>query len=242
MTGNELIRLALKQIGVVGIGQTPNVEDVTDAQSILNMMLGTWNAQRWMVYVLNTQTIDSVNGQQIYTIGATGDFVVPVAPTMLDSVYCTMPPTGSLTPVDFPLRLLKAREDYNLLALKQLVTWPAYAYYETTYPTGNLYIYPVVQGGFKIHISYKAQLTKVANLADEMIFPDQYFDAIYWNLCTRLIPMYRLPPDPSITAHAENALQTIRSNNFQIPLAKVDSQLAAGYPGNYNIYSDGYTP
>ena len=48
-TVGDLITLALKDSGVLGAGQTALAEDMNDALSRLNMMLGQWNRRRWLI-------------------------------------------------------------------------------------------------------------------------------------------------------------------------------------------------
>ena len=76
MTPVDLIRLALRDSGVNGVGQTPNAEDNNDAFTHLNMMLAQWNRKRWLIY--HTIDVSLVStGALSYSVGAGGDFNTP---------------------------------------------------------------------------------------------------------------------------------------------------------------------
>jgi hypothetical protein len=80
MTPLDLITLALKKAGVVGVGQTPEAEDTNDAFSDLNMMLGQWNRRRWLVYhLLDVAKVST--GAASYTVGPNGGLCRPPART-----------------------------------------------------------------------------------------------------------------------------------------------------------------
>lgn len=51
---NSLIRLALRSSGVVGVGQTPLADDVSDSLVVLNDMIGNWVRQRATLVIPGT--------------------------------------------------------------------------------------------------------------------------------------------------------------------------------------------
>lgn len=82
----ELINLALKQAGVLGVGQTASAEDTNDAFRLLNMMLAQWSLKRNIVYRI-TDTAFAATGAETYTVGPGGDFNMP-RPSKLVGAYC----------------------------------------------------------------------------------------------------------------------------------------------------------
>ena len=84
-TPAELITLALKQSGVLGVGQTASAEDMNDAFKLLQMMLGQWQVDRFMVFHLVTNSI-LCTGQQSYTIGPGGNINIP-RPDRISSAF-----------------------------------------------------------------------------------------------------------------------------------------------------------
>lgn len=236
MTPNTLINLALKMTGVLGVGQTASAEDTNDSFSVLNMMLAQWQRKRWLIWHLVDVSCAST-GAVSYTIGTGANFNV-ARPDRIESGFFRQTITAAPNQVDYPMTLISSREEYNRIALKQLSTFPEYCFYDSAYPTGTLYFWPVPQASqFEMHLSLKEQLTQFTSLSQTINLPAEYQEAIMYNLAGRLRPMYQLPPDPTITSLAVASLDVVRGANAQIPTLTMPDDMTLGKPG-YNIYSD----
>jgi hypothetical protein len=148
-TAIDLITLALKDIGALGIGQSVSAEDTADALATLNMMLGVWQGERLSIY----HEIDvkrQATGAQSYTIGPGGDFDTP-RPTDIKSAFVRL--ATSSTPVDYPLTIIRSREDYNRIIAKSITSLPDHVFYDSAYPLGNLYFYPLPDSRYELHVS-----------------------------------------------------------------------------------------
>lgn len=235
-TPQDIVTQALKKSGVLGVGQTALAEDINDGFTDLNDMLAQWRRKRWLVYHLVTMSFTST-GAQSYTIGPGGNFNVAERPDKIDSAFFRQLNTTSPNQVDYPLKIIDAREDYNRITLKGLVTFPEYLFYDSAYPTGLLYPWPVIQSGlYELFITIKEQLTAFTGLSQSIVLPPEYMAALKWNLAARLRPSYQMPPDPSVVALAKDSLNVIRNANAQIPTLKMPAALTRR--GIYNIYSD----
>lgn len=230
----ELINLALKQSGVLGVGQTASAEDTNDAFKILNMMLAQWQTDRALVYHLVDVSIPCT-GAQSYTIGVGGDFNVP-RPDRISSAFVRQLVQAVPNQVDYQLYIIKAREDYNRIALKRQGSWPEALFYDSGYPLGTLYPWSIPDSTFELHLSLYQQLQSFATVADLIVMPPQYEEAIMWNLAGRLRPMYGMQPDVTISRLASASLNTLQGSNTQIPTLTIDPILAG--KGKYNVYSD----
>ncbi len=230
----SLINLALKMAGVLGVGQTAQAEDTNDAFTLLNAMLAQWQRKRWLVYAL-VDTAFVSTGAESYTVGLGENFNV-ARPDKIESVFVRYTPNGS-SPVDYPLEIIEAREDYNRIPIKTLGTFPQIAFYDAQYPIGNLFLWPLPEATlFEIHITTKTVLSQFTNTTTSMALPPEYQEAIIYNLAGRLRPMYGLPPYPSIAGIANAALATIRVANAQVPMLQIPAE--AGTHTRYNIFSD----
>lgn len=215
----ELISLALKITGVLGVGQTPQNEDVNDAFTILNSMVSVWNRRRWLIY--NLVDISCVStGAQSYTVGPGQSFDVP-RPDQIQSAYVRQIFSTDGNPVDFELAVVNSHEEYGDIALKSLVSFPRFVFYDSAYPIGNLYVYPIPSDLYEVHIILKNTITKFNDLITDINLPPEYQEALIWNLAARLRPMYQLPIDPTVHAIAMQALQVIRGANSQISKLKM---------------------
>jgi len=231
----DIITQSLKDSGVIGVGQTASAEDAQDALYKLNQMISQWNRKRWLVYHLITLNLTST-GAQSYTVGTGGDFSTP-RPDRIESAFFRQMINSQPNQIDYPLEILEAREDYNRIRLKTLQTFPAWLFYDSGYPLGTIYPWPVVPSGiYGIFISVKAQIDRFTSLSQTIVLPPEYEAALHYNLCVRLRPAYQLPPDPTIVALAKDSLNLIRGANAQIPRLAMPPNLVSH--GKYNYFSD----
>lgn len=236
MTPRDIILLALKDAGIVGVGNAASAEDMNDAFTRLNMMLGVWSARRWMVYHL-IDVAKTSTGAASYTVGPGGDFNVARA-DRLEAAFARYLPQGAPNQIDYPLNVLQSREDYNRIALKGQAGFPSGVFLDTDYPLGTLYVWPIPTAGtYEIHITVRAAIAQFANLSDNITLPPSYLEALEYSLAVRLRAAYQLPPDPTIVGLARAAVNTVTNNNVQIPVIQMPEALRRGRV--YNPYTDG---
>ena len=73
MTARDLITAALRRLGVVGAGETPQADDVTDALDRLNDLVDAWGTERLTIYQTVRSTWALTPNVATYTIGPSGD-------------------------------------------------------------------------------------------------------------------------------------------------------------------------
>jgi len=154
-TARDMITLALKEAGILGVGQTPLADDMNDSFTLLTRMLNQWQRRRWLVPAL-TKVSAIGNNEKSNPIGP-GQYYNAIRPDKVQSAYFVQNNTGN-QPVSFPLRPLWAYEDYARLALKNLNTWPQFFFYDGAYPYGNVFIWPIPSPTYEIHLILKAQI------------------------------------------------------------------------------------
>lgn len=235
-TIRDLIALTLKDAGVVGIGQTPQAEDTNDALTRLNQMLYQWQVKRWLVFHLVTLS-KTATGAQSYTVGPGGDFNISVRPDKLEAPGNFIRQlSGAGNEVDYGLKLIDAREEYNQISLKSLSSFPQAVFYEATLPLGRAYIWPIPDSQYAIHLLMKAVLTGTLTLNDTPVIPNEYLEAMRLNLAVRTRIAYQMTPDVMLNGLANEALNTIRNANTQVPALQVPIELRR--PRLYNILAD----
>lgn len=234
-TAADLINLAARDSGVLGVGQTFLAQDTADALRRLNNMIAQWNRRRWLVYHL-VDTARACTGAVSYSVGAGQNFNI-ARPDRLEWAYIRQTVPVSSTPVDWTLTILPSYEDYAKITLKRLAASPSqYIFYDSGYPYGTVYPWPVPNSQYELHIVTKAVLQSFATTADTVALPPEYEDAINYNLQVRFRAAYRLPPDPMIIGLARAALATLRKSNMQVNRSSMPRGITRG-PA-YNIYSD----
>lgn len=236
-TAGDIVAQALKLSGIVGVGQTANAEDTNDAFTALNFMLAQWEKQRWLVYHL-VDTSKVSTGAVSYTVGPSGDFNVTRRPDRLEAAFLRQITQAVPNQVDYPLEIIEARETYNLITLKRLSSFSRYVFYDSAYPLGIVYPWPVPQASnYELHLTLKSLLQQFANLAETVVLPPEYLAALQYNLAMRLLISYPgLPDNPRLIAMADESLNIIRGANAQVPRLQIPRDLIAR--SRYDIYSD----
>jgi hypothetical protein len=235
-TPRDIVNLALKTANVVGVGQSSLPEDINDSFNMLNMMIAQWQRRRYMVYNLKTVSL-TATGATSYTIGLGQQFNTE-RPAKIEAAFFRMQ-SGSSLPVDYPLQVLRAKEDYDRISIKNLNAFPEYVFYDSAFPIGNVYIWPVPSNQYQIFLTVMTQLQAFQNLSEVIVMPNEYLDAMQWNLADRITAMYGLPQNPQITNYAKASMLAIKEVNSQIPLLHMPVALR-GKSGAYNIYGDFY--
>jgi len=226
-TAGDLISFALRTAGVLGVGQTASAEDANDSLVLLSAMLAQWQRQRYLVWSLVDTALTST-GALTYTVGPTGDFAI-ARPDRIDSAFVRLLST-SPTPIDWPLSIIESREDYNLITAKTLESVPVALFYESSYPTGVLHIWPIVPDAlYSIHITTKAALPALTALTTPLAMPPEYTEALIYALAVRLCMNYGIDPRPSLVGAMRLAMNTLRMANTQVPQLGMPSDLSGRY-------------
>lgn len=224
-TARDFIYLALKEAGVLGVGQTPLNEDVNDAFKLLNNMLAQWQKRRWIVPSL--QEITAIGNNQKSNLIGPGQYYNAIRPDKIQAAYFVQL-TGNPNddPVSFPLIPIWSYEDYSLLSLKKLNSWPVYFFYDNAFPYGNVYIWPVPSQQYEIHLIVKSPIGFDVQLSSGVIKDagDGYTDGVY-----PLVPLLNL----SGFGSGATANITVSGNK----ITAVDIQDAGdGYKINDNLF------
>lgn len=319
-TARDFVTLAMKEAGVVGLGQTPNSEDINNCYTLLIRMLAQWQKRRWIVPNL-IDVYATANGNISNTIGP-GQYYNTLRPDKIQSAYFKHVNSGS-NDVSYPLIPIWSYEDYSQISLKQLLTWPTYYFYDNAFPVGNVFIWPIPDANYEIHLILKGPIgftiellevektvngagyvdgvyldipfvnisslggsgtadvtvaggivtinaihtpgdgykigdtltldntlmggvgsgfiAKVTNVTDsldaEFNMPDEYQEAIHYNLCVRITSFYQYPANPVQGKLAVLALNTIKNSNLQISKLQMPSALRFDNNGGFYIFN-----
>lgn len=237
LTPQSVISQAMKKCGAFEQGQTPTASDISDGYIELLGLYAEWGASRWTQFQLGDSSINST-GAVTYSIGPGGNFNVPERPDHIYSSFVRLLNVSPPNQSDYPLEIIKAREQYNLICNKQIASLPYWLYYEPGWPLGTLYFWPVpLNAQYELHIAtLNTLLGAVVNLATPITLPSVYFPATIYNLAIRLCETYQIEPRPMTIRLANSTLQALKKANNQMPNLKMPAHLIR--PGIYNPYSD----
>lgn len=179
-TARDFCTMALKEAGVIGIGQTPLAEDINDAFTLLNRMLAQWQKKRWLVPNLY-EVVNQGNNAKSNLIGP-GQYYNSARPDKIQAAYFVQLTGNSQSdPVSFPLRQIWSYEDYALLALKKLNSWPQFFFYDGAFPYGNVFIWPIPTKEYEVHLIVKGPIGFTVQLENGKIenAGEAYTDGAY---------------------------------------------------------------
>lgn len=160
-TVRDILTLCLKEAGVLGVGQTALPEDINDCFILLNRMMAQWQQKRWVVPSL--YDISALgNGAKSNPIGP-GQYWNAQRPTQVQAAYFLQTGNGSPSlsgpnAVSFNLIPIFSYENYAQIALKQLESWPQYFFYDNAFPNGNVFIWPIPDATYEVHLIIKSPI------------------------------------------------------------------------------------
>jgi hypothetical protein len=234
-TTGDLITFVLRSSGLNGIGQTPSAEDANTGLEFLRTTIALWQRKRWLVW--NEQELSKVStGANYYSIGPGQDFDSP-RPDRIHAAWCRLKPFGGPNAVDLPLAIIESHEDWSGVTIKDLKSLPAAVFYDSSWPIGRVYFWPVPPGGdYEMHLVVKATLPTYTMLTDALDLPPEYLEALIWTLCVKMQMSYGLPANPGHVAAMKVAVDTIKMANSQIPLLSMPAALAGRRGGDVSSW------
>jgi hypothetical protein len=238
-TPQSLITSALRLIGVLGSGETPSAAEAQDSLQILNSMVDSWQTERLMLHVVERQTFSLVASQANYTIGDGGDFDVDRPMKIERASYLD---TTQTSPVEQRIKLLTSAQRWREVMVKDLEsTVPQVVYYETTYPLGTVYVWPVPSVATVDLVLYiPTSLSSFADLTTQYDFPPGYEEALKYNLALRLAPEWERPPNPVVVELARESKALVKRANIVPQELRYSADVPGmGRRGRYNIWADG---
>ena len=238
-TARDFIRLALNEAQILGVGQTALAQDTNDCFTLLQRMTNMWQRRRWMVPSL-TDILTLGNGAISNTVGPGGYWNITPRPRAFRAGYFVQN-TQSGVSVSLPLSPVFSYEDYARITVKPLATFPEAFFYDNQNNTtvsgaippvvtslGNLFIWPIPDATYTIHMICESDLGWPNTLDSVFTMPEEYAEAVHYNLALRICSMYQVDPKPSTGGLAKVALNTIKMNNTQIPEMQMPPGLRQG--------------
>ena len=237
-TAQTIISTALRKAGIVGIDEAIEPIMLNDALDDANDFLAQMNHQRFLVYHLIDRAFVST-GSQTYTVGAGQNFNVDPRPDRLESAFLRQIIPSQGQQIDWQLDIIPARENYNQIVLKTLGTFARSIFYDTGWPVGTLYPWPVPQASiYELHCTFKETLQRFGSLQDQVKLPPEYVPALKWNLAQWYRASYQMPEDQMVNKLARRSLNIIRLANVQVPTLSMPVSVRKNGGVSYNFKSD----
>jgi hypothetical protein len=228
MTAHDIIKSALRLIGAIGAGETPEAAMSADGLEAFQLLVDSWSGQGLMVYA-QTKEDFPLTGAASYTIGSGGDFDTGRPESIIDA-YVSM---GGL---DYPLTIIDGNK-YARIAQKDISGIPSWLFYSPEYPLGIIYIYTLAGTGSTLNIDSLKELTSPTALTTTISFPPGYKLAMKYVLAAHLAPEYGRQVDQAIFKIAVDALDSIKSKNAsaRAQTVSLDMYVSNRRAGAYSI-------
>jgi hypothetical protein len=188
VTRDDIIKRALRLIGVLAQGETPSAAQIADGAFALNSLVKAWQADGMPLWALKSYNVPLVAGTKDYEIGLGKAVNIP-KPLKVQQAYNH----SNTSNIDIPMRLL-TKQEYNMLGNKTSAGNPIQCYYNPQLDYGILSVFPVPATADAtnnvVTIYYQRPFDDFDISTDTPDFPQEWFDAVMYGLATRLAPEY----------------------------------------------------
>jgi len=201
---DQIISLALRKLGVVEIGETPDAGSIANASISLNLMIKQFSMEGLKLWKNSELIIPLTSGKTSYTLGGSSSTLMydSIAPT----VAITDKPLKAIqgfyrniqtTPyIDTPL-LLVSKQEYNMLGSKFSTGTANTIFYDVKQLNGILYVYLTpdanAQTNLQLHLVVQLPLNDISLATDIPDFPNEWMNTLVWNLADQLALDYGVP-------------------------------------------------
>lgn len=170
-----------------------------------------------------SQNADLSPGMQQIAYTIPGDFKIP-RPLRVMNSFTRINTNGA--GLDYPIEIV-SRERYIEIGYKAIsAPWPIVAWYNPTFPLGNLYFYQNPSGAGELHLFTSLLLQNVADLTSDLNLPQGYSRWLKRALARELAPEYGCVWTPNMEKLWKEASDTVKAlNAVPVPVARYDSEL-----------------
>jgi len=204
VTRDQIISLALRKLGVLEIGATPDADTVSNASMSLNLLVKQMSTEGLKLWKVSELIVPLTANKTMYTLGGSGSDL------MYDSLAPTVPITvkplkaiqrfyrnKQTTPyIDTPV-LLVSKQEYNILGSKFSTGTANTIFYDPRTLNGLLYVYLTPdtnsQTNLELHVVAQMPLNDLNAATDVPDFPNEWMNCLVWNLADQLAMEYGVP-------------------------------------------------
>lgn len=191
LTRDEVITGALRLLGVVSQGESPDSAQVSDAASALNTLVKAWEAEGLPVWAIKTQVITPVALDGVYPIGTSQQVDIPKPERIYQAFY-----TNTTSNVSIPLIPL-TQQQYYALSNRADTGTPTQYYWDDKNAYGNFNTYLVPDANFAaahtMSIVYQAPFADFDASTDVPDFPQYWLRALKYGLADEIAMEYGFP-------------------------------------------------
>lgn len=233
-TAADVIKTAMRNIGVLGSGETPTAAEEDDALAQLNQLLEQWSTAKLYIYFQDDASYSWPANQQTRTLGASGDFV-GTRPTKITMAFQRQ---GDY---DYPIIILPFDEWYEIGDKSTESSIVSRMYVQYDFPNITMNLYPIPNENITVHLVTYQQLAQFTNATDTFSFPPGYQRMMSWNLALEIAPQYDVEPSQWVVRHAAGSLSMLKRINHKVRSMRHEAVgLSARGTSRYRIFGDSF--
>lgn len=181
VTRDDIINASLRVLGVIGVGETPSTEEVTNASQALNILIKAIQVEGVPLWTYKEIVLPLVASQSVYTIGPTGNLVTPRPLRIIDGFI-----RDNTTGADTTLQQI-SREEYDQYGQKTTSGVPNSFYYDPQLTNGIVSLYNVPTDATRsIHFHIQRPIEDMVSSTDNFDFPQEWFQVLKYGLATEM--------------------------------------------------------
>ena len=241
VTYDEIIAMSLRKLGVLEIGETVDAATLAICLQALNLFvkqlsiygLKLWKNQELTIPLIANQTVYLLGGATstpMYdTLAAVPTATVPYRP--LKIIYAYYRNTAVTPNIDVPVQLL-SKQEYNSLGSKFATGSTNSIFYDVKKLSGAMYVYPTPDANAAtntiLHIIAQLPLADVSTCETIVDFPQEWFNALAWNLADQLSLDYGVPVNARQEIAARAKLYLEQLSDFDVEAVSTYFQVDMG--------------
>jgi hypothetical protein len=204
VTRDTIISLALRKLGVLEIGETPDANSVSNASISLNLLIKQMSTEGLKLWKVSELIIPLTSNTTQYILG--GSSTVLMYDSLAPSVAISDKPlkvlqgfyrnTTATPDIDTPVQLL-SKQEYNVLGSKFSTGTANSIFYDVKALNGILYVYltpdAYTAANLQLHLVAQMPLNDITLSTDVPDFPNEWMNCLVWNLADQLAIEYGVP-------------------------------------------------
>lgn len=212
-TAQAMIKRAYGILGDIAPHEDLTADQAATGLEALNTMLDSHSIMRNAIYEINQTTFTWPSGTTTRTIGSGGDFDTLRPNRIEDGTYFQ-----DSNNIAYPVDIIRNREVYDGIYDKTVTSsYPEMLMYDTSYPLGTLYAWPVPDQSLTLYLNQWNPLQVFETLTETLALPPGYRRMIVFNLAVELEAETGLPCPKKAVGIAASSLRAVKRNN-NIPI------------------------
>ena len=204
VTRDQIISLALRKLGVLEIGDTPDANTVANAALSLNLFIKQLSVEGLKLWKNTEIIIPLTTNQTTYVLGGTTSTLmydslaptVPITDRPLKVIQGFYRSTETTIYIDTPVMII-SKQEYNTLGSKFSTGTTNSIFYSVKQLNGILYVYltpDVNTSTYKaLHLVVQLPLNDLNSALEIPNFPNEWMNCLVWNLADQLALEYGVP-------------------------------------------------